>query len=233
MRAAWGQAKGEGQLVGPTIELLRPTHGPFEPATTGGFPERGWFPHLGGGGSGRAGVPSVCWPRADTGGACTQQQLAIRGPVPGLRPDELRFHRLGFPARALMSLGLSAPFFFCFWLGEWQVGSPPAGRALVARIPHAGQRFGCSWASMARLLDCRCLSCFFHPRFGVDLLPCPARRLCAWCRPGGLFPANWCAAHAKQGVGGSVCAGGPPRCPFQAPDPEACHCFIAANRRPG
>ena len=60
MRAAWGQAKGEGQLVGPTIELLRPTLGPFEPATTGGFPERGWFPHLGGGGSGRAGVPSVC-----------------------------------------------------------------------------------------------------------------------------------------------------------------------------
>ena len=49
MRAAWGQAKGEGQLVGPTIELLRPTHGPFEPATTGGFPERGWFPILGGG----------------------------------------------------------------------------------------------------------------------------------------------------------------------------------------
>ena len=126
MRAAWGQAKGEGQLVGPTIELLRPTLGPFEPATTGGFPERGWFPILGGGGSGRAGVPSVCWPRADTGGACTQQQLAIRGPVPGLRPDELRFHRLGFPARALMSLGLSAPFFFASgWVsGKWAARRP-------------------------------------------------------------------------------------------------------------
>lgn len=69
----------------------------------------------------------MCWPRADTGGACTQQQLAIRGPVPGLRPDELRFHRLGFPARALMSLGLSAPFFFFAsgWVsGKWAARRP-------------------------------------------------------------------------------------------------------------